>query len=667
MKMDSPEISELTSELSSCRADDRNSNSQLTQYIVAAWTILIAAYALGQLTGISENAIFQLLLFSLTVFVLCALGAFIICTGVTGALRHHYMIYLEDRLTEVVSKYTNFKSDQSELLLHWTSLSKPIITLNIHNIKSKYSRHFFTSMVLSVISLVALALIFLGVQIFMFDFSKMNGGNIAIIIFLILMVVIMTTYGIYTFLISSQHSKDFFKYAKTVAIKQRLSRTVASQYKNTNAPESRKKNKNMQKLFQVALYFLYPRLRDVQKMIFIILGFMFGFLFITPAANVGIDFKLLGLTILITDVLVYQARFQWNDIRGMSGDSKDNLNRGIPKFISKKRYIPFVIISLLILMIKLYIAFYILIPCYGVHQYIFFNSNMAILLLAVLYEFSRSFKWGKTTMVLVGIGYAIRFVIGLLAANARLLADTNFISKFDDLKFSFENVAQWFTKLFSIGSIAKTPENIGTILLSVSASLAIFGITFVTLGWALTIASNQRIIKGKPHYTILSKSIRDINSTYPLMQSDNKLTWWNVSFFLSIAFLSFAQYKINSSVFSIGIAVIPVVCTILYSFYRFETKKNAKNKRNSISIFICICYFILVFIFVRISFREINAGHIYLFIAFIQIFYTSVYNAFRNMNYTELYNSLPLMFQKVGDFILRVIIGKDTLKMLRKK
>jgi hypothetical protein len=682
-KTDSPEINELISELSSCRDDERSSSNQLTQYIIAVLTALIAAFALGQLSEVTRNYTFQLLLFTLTVFVLCALGAMIISIGVVSTLRHHFMVYLEDRLTDAVIKYNNCNSSNTDQVIHWTSFSKSAITLNIRNIKAKYSSTLFFSTILTLISIIIFGVTVLFIQIIKFDFSKITGFFITYIIFLSIMVVIVISYGVYTFLHYSQKSKEFFDTTKLNANKSRLNRKYA--IKNTDTSKELNNNcdasiikctKESKKNSCVwcIIYFIYPRLKELQKIIFVIMGFIFGCVLFPQEMSINtiiLNLKVLGLSLLITEVLVHQARYQWNDIRGVREDCDDSEIKGnrLPMCLSNSSYVPSIIISLVVLSIKLYIAFCLLIPFYGTNQNIMMYFNIAILVLAFVYEFCRSHQLGNLIIIFVGFGYPIRFIIGLFSARPRLYADLHLSSLFYDLKSLTDDFFNWLVSLFSYPTVAKTPENIEFIILLTAISLAMFGIVFVTLTWALAVAEKPERAFNRPHYKKILKSIsiEARISKYPLMQNGSKFIWWNLFFIISIIILSITQLLLNLSVVSVLLAIIPVSFAIFYSFNNFKYKFDQKNKRIDYSIFMSLFYFIIVYIFSRISFNEGNIGQLFMLITIMQIFYSLTYTAFRNTNNSELNKSLQLFFHKVGIFILYIIIGKDTYNFIHKE
>lgn len=133
-------INELIYELSECREDERNSKDQMLQVISTAGAIIGICFGLSALFPNSEQspeiseAVNHLVLF-LTSCILCTAFPYITFLGIGDVLRFHYIRGLEDKLSQLVSKYNGQKC-----VLHWMSMSSPIMTKNLLHIKNtKYT------------------------------------------------------------------------------------------------------------------------------------------------------------------------------------------------------------------------------------------------------------------------------------------------------------------------------------------------------------------------------------------------------------------------------------------------------------------------------------------------------------------------------------------------
>src|SRR3954449_11311068 len=77
----------------------------------------------------------------------------------------------------------------------------------------------------------------------------------------------------------------------------------------------------------IAGYLLLPRPKDLGKAVVFPLGFLLG-----VAVSSHLDMREVALAFLtwgVLEFLVYQARYQWNDVRGFAADQRhpDRVNR----------------------------------------------------------------------------------------------------------------------------------------------------------------------------------------------------------------------------------------------------------------------------------------------------------------------------------------------------
>lgn len=93
-----------------------------------------------------------------------------------------------------------------------------------------------------------------------------------------------------------------------------------------NRLSEKDKEKNKINLRSIS-YFVYPKVKDLQKGILIILGSFCAILIKNQSflLNISDIFRIFFIW-FITDFLIYQARFQWNDIRGLQNDKEEDKN-----------------------------------------------------------------------------------------------------------------------------------------------------------------------------------------------------------------------------------------------------------------------------------------------------------------------------------------------------
>ncbi|MER7514016.1 hypothetical protein ABTX82_37720 [Streptomyces lavendulae] len=169
----------------------------------------------------------------------------------------------------------------------------------------------------------------------------------------------------------------------------------------------------------LAAYLLVPRPEEWAKWLLIPLSF------VATSWGQGRDFHWANMLIalMVTEFLVYSARYQWNDIRGMKDDSGHPLRAErlrLPRAESRK-HARFVVCS------SLTIAALRLLAAVSVGLMLGRIANVLILVavvfgFAVVYEALRSCEAdhpaaARSLWIIVGAGYTIRFLVGSFAAS----------------------------------------------------------------------------------------------------------------------------------------------------------------------------------------------------------------------------------------------------------
>lgn len=200
-------------------------------------------------------------------------------------------------------------------------------------------------------------------------------------------------------------------------------------------------------LGRLGTYLALPRPDDLAKAIYVIMGAFFGWLAVSstagpPARPYGPSLTEIAMFVVGVELLVYQSRYQWNDIRGVYED------RGAPLAKARRR-LPgdddtintSVKYSVIIMLVRLYLVLWIVSlqwspsPRFSFSDYILLLSIPAIYILAALYEWVRarmraSKKCGggdfALLLLLVSLGYPLRFGLGWAAAGGPILS-TNFV------------------------------------------------------------------------------------------------------------------------------------------------------------------------------------------------------------------------------------------------
>ena len=174
-------------------------------------------------------------------------------------------------------------------------------------------------------------------------------------------------------------------------------------------------------------YLLVPRPKDLVKAMVAPLAFAVG-----AAATGGVDAAQLGRAALVwvsLELLVYQARYQWNDVRGFAADQAhpDAASRGrLPGPVERAR--PHITASVAVAALRLALTALLALAVPEIAGVVL-AMTLGVFGVAAVYERLRSAATGRTSQVpvplrapllalwvAVGAGYAVRGLTGLALA-----------------------------------------------------------------------------------------------------------------------------------------------------------------------------------------------------------------------------------------------------------
>jgi 4-hydroxybenzoate polyprenyltransferase len=172
----------------------------------------------------------------------------------------------------------------------------------------------------------------------------------------------------------------------------------------------------------LASYLIFPRPEDWVKWIFI----PFAFVLVSWGRGGGYNWGAMLTALLITEYLVYSARYQWNDIRGLKDDLHHPQSTARSRLPGNEppRHARFVVGS------SLSVAFLRLIAALALG--VMLHQTLAVVVLvcvvfgvAIAYESLRQAEADSETAarmlwIIVGVGYAVRFMVGLYASGEPL-------------------------------------------------------------------------------------------------------------------------------------------------------------------------------------------------------------------------------------------------------
>ena len=157
-------------------------------------------------------------------------------------------------------------------------------------------------------------------------------------------------------------------------------------------------------------YLLLPRPEDLIK-VFMIPGFVIGYT--TSTAPLSAPLLTLSWAWIVLEFLAYQARYQWNDIRGLSADLSHPHRTGrmrLPVLASSVRSSLIASSGVMLARVLFAIAMAMGAPS-GTTEALLAGIG-SIFILGLIYEASRSLEFPALTLALVPMGYPLRFAVG---------------------------------------------------------------------------------------------------------------------------------------------------------------------------------------------------------------------------------------------------------------
>lgn len=433
--------------------------------------------------------------------------------------------------------------------------------------------------------------------------------------------------------------------------------SIKSEYIYHKAKEFAKKRKSLDKqdikygemekkmgILRFILFFLYPRIADVQKNAFFIIGFLIGIVYFNIEGLTGFDlrnaFYRAAYVWFILDFLVYQARYLWNDLRGLEFDSihpeKGKRKRLPVEVFGDKAAI---VLASVIIVFRLVAAFVLINEYGGALKVPLTLGVVKILLIAALYEYEKTKNNAFTIFALVPWGYPIRLFLGIISAWPQIL--------------------QYL--------ISDLPHML-VLLLLLFATTA-FGEVFVSLTWCLDavfLVQSGTEVK-KAHYHVLCNQVPDYckGNDYPLICKDRWGTIWNKYFCFTVFFLQLACVIIISPVLGKWPIMISILSGIITVFISFQIRKRGGRavKCGNILLFL---FSVLECIYVY-KCGIITDFILYVVLIMLRIGYSMVYQMFRHSNYLELVNFSVVLKNRIKSaisWLLMSLLGVNAYSRL---
>lgn len=619
-------LQEIFYELSECREDERSSQNQIVQVLVAVATILGIVFAFRD---INDDKFYLLFICSL---VFSVAFAFIITLGIGNVLRYHYIQDLEDRLDTLVP----CGMDRAELV-HWMSFSSPVVTRNPKHLNSKYSKiHFFCYAMATVSSILfCLFIIF-------FLYKQIEKPSNLAKVAIVLSVVFMAA-SIIIFFYSCIKAKDMYKFALNTSVerKQKRIRERSDQQNVKNklsgdrnnisesAPSTRKYSQ--MNWFRVLIYFIYPKIKDLQKVFLIVLGYIMGVvIFNVPISMENVKYHGIRVVwiVLVMDGLLYQARYQWNDIRGIWEDAAMGKRDRLPVDVLGKKLA--VIISLILLFARMCVAFYFIIRFGQDLRIPLLVCAGLIVIISILYETVRQIQCIIGVFLVVGLGYPLRVLVGIWSVCP---------------------------ELWNSCGLASGMPVYESVVICLLIAFFFYGEFCVTIPWSCE-ALEQIHRSGtivKKHYRYLFEKLQDrINQplwlqsqdVFSPMRTKGKLSdLWNWSYLASMIALSIASEKLDGPWWFLLLEVTLILIV---------AKQCCVQQKVSVFYFgtaIALIVLKMIWLFLR----EIG-GWMSICICACQLFFAVLYYLLR-YHFDPEFNFLILLFE--------IVVGKRTYQYLK--
>lgn len=392
-------ISELIAELSDCREDERNTQNQILQVIYVAGAVLGILFSASYLNDeknkcitvfanigndninyiyklfnmINANVTYARIMFWLSLLIFCTAFAYIIVLGTNNILRYYYIQSLEDRLHELIPNTPD--DDGRGSFLHWNAYNAPIITRNIHHITSSHTALIYFSYSAATVCVILFS-ISMVVSLFLEIAPKKRFDYMTVLIITILMLLTL-----FLFIRTSSKAKEVAQFAWDTAHDNQRKRLEGDSHNIYNKSKSFK---------HILLYLIYPKKQDLQKPILIILGFIYGIIFMDLTINLMYIWRLMFI-LFVFDFLAYQARYQINDIRGLKEDKEAGCtNRLLLNDIDNPGHA--IKISFIVAFMKIIACIVITLFWGGMISNILLVSLTILLVSTILYEIARSKK-----------------------------------------------------------------------------------------------------------------------------------------------------------------------------------------------------------------------------------------------------------------------------------
>jgi len=379
--MSEDRLAVMIAEYEQCREDERTFHTVIAAVYTVGVTLLgaLAAYVSGGTGKLPEPAM------ALTPLVPIALFAFCVPMGLLATVRSYHARELERQMTELAP--AGGRRD-----VKWMTLTSAVRSLrgrtsSIYGLLAG-SAH--------LVVIVAALLTFGGAVVYLATQVSSQWRSVMLATYVPMLAVILV--GLYA---GFYRGRRLYEYA-----------LLSASDPSTSVPTRA----------GVLAYFALPRPADLVKAPFVVLGVWIGCL-IAADPVVATPWEVVHLTLFVLvvfELLGYQARYQWNDLRGAVEDAehpRTTYRRRLPVAALTLR--PALAASQVTMWLRIFAAVALASGDWWGTRDELLLSLAAMCLLAVAYEWVRARDHAVLTAIVVTLGYPLRVAVGLLVVGAR--------------------------------------------------------------------------------------------------------------------------------------------------------------------------------------------------------------------------------------------------------
>lgn len=598
----------LATELSECRQETRNNETLSIQILAAAGAFMAFVYGafFSEKNVIDEGLKTNFLI--LDVMIECAASYYIVILGIRNVFLYHFSRDLEERMAE----YENEHGKKE--VVRWTSLMSPIVTRNIKHVKTRFGFSYYFAYTFAIMSAIVFAF---AVTFYQYMSLGKSEGLYAILRYMVIVYFCVSLIIIVViFFLCSYRAHDMYnKLSNNKTIKMEENRNLESQ-----------KKISVKDIFKAIIYYIYPKVYDIQKAVLFIIGWMIGIVLLPEGTEnffEQLNIREMVKFLFIMDFCFYQARYHWNDLRGLRYDI-DKKKRRIP--VRCLGIFGAIAMTQIVMTAKIILGIIIAYKFCTIEEFKTIMVFMMFLFIVTsVYEFAKSNKFTKLILFTVCLGYPYRILSGIA------------------LRLVYENKLE---NMFYI-------YNIGLICLMMLAYFAYGGFA-VYIAWVCQVIKYKRGSEKEieqPHLRWLYDYIKDrvlgeIKNN-PFREHGKILEPWNIMYLISIGTLSLIVILFMQEY--LMYACVNGIIIIIFSIIMVK-----EDNLHMIVAFVGTVISVIVLIFVvnilgygNLSFVGLNQ------LFFVITYFVLTYLWDEEFNFTD-------FIKKMAHKIEKCIVGKDT-------